>query len=76
MSSVSPVVAPESTVMAAMRAAARERGLAALARDLSSNRLSLGNYFAGCARPGTVALLESRFLALPKSQPAESASVG
>jgi hypothetical protein len=73
VSSVSTVVT-ETPVMTAMRAAARERGLARLARDLQSNRLSLGNYFAGVARAGTAALLESRFLALPKSQPAESAS--
>ncbi len=58
-----------------MRAAARERGLVRLARELGSNRISLGNYFAGVARDGTALLLESRFRKLILSEAAPAARV-
>jgi hypothetical protein len=56
-----------------MRAAAQERGVVRLARELGTNRISLANYFAGVSREGTVLLLESRFRELVQAEAAPAA---
>jgi hypothetical protein len=52
------------SIAAEMRAAVKVRGLNGLAKALGTSRISLGSYFAGCAREGTALLLETRFRAL------------
>ena len=52
----------------AMRSAIQNVGLQGLAKALGTTPATLGSYFAGSARRGTVLLLETRFHALPEAK--------